>query len=118
MPIQDAWQVHLSHEGQEHHKIINAFRGNLHFFFHAPQYASYFHFCLSCYANVKFFFRIGDLEIDFSGVREQKAANTPSECSNVLLPFAVAFPLITLITVMMLIALITPTMTRTDSRSS
>src|SRR5258707_12312700 len=54
MPIQDAWQVHLLHEGQEHHKSINAFRGNLHFFFHAPQYASYFHFCLSCYANVKY----------------------------------------------------------------
>jgi hypothetical protein len=51
MPIQDARQIHLLHQGQEHHKIIDAFRGNLHMFFHAPQYARYFRFCLSLYAN-------------------------------------------------------------------
>ena len=51
VPIQDAWQVHLLHQPQEHHKIIDTLACNLKLFFHAPQYARKFRFCLAHYAN-------------------------------------------------------------------
>jgi len=51
MAIQDGRQVHLLDQGQQHHKIIDALCVNMYVFFHAPQYARYFRFCLSHYAN-------------------------------------------------------------------
>ena len=51
MPIQDAGQIHLLHQRQEHHKVIHALCCQLQFFFHAPQYAREFLFCLAHYAN-------------------------------------------------------------------
>src|SRR2546429_5529812 len=51
MPIQDGWQVHLLHQRQEHHKVIDALGCYRQFFFHTPQYAREFLFCLAHYAN-------------------------------------------------------------------
>src|SRR6266567_4569777 len=51
VPIQDGWQLHLLHQPQEHHKVIDPLVCNLKFFFHAPQYARKFCFCLAHYAN-------------------------------------------------------------------
>src|SRR5229473_4243373 len=54
MPIQDAWQLHLLHQRQEYHKVIDTLVCNLKLFFHAPQYARKFRFCLAHYANGEF----------------------------------------------------------------
>src|SRR5260370_26773800 len=51
MPIQDAWQIHLLHQRQEHHKVIDALVRYRQFLFHAPQYARKFLFCLAHSAN-------------------------------------------------------------------
>src|SRR6266851_97940 len=51
MPIQHAWQLHLVHQPQEHYKVIDALGCYRQFFFHAPQYARKFLFCLVHYAN-------------------------------------------------------------------
>src|SRR5229473_8042408 len=51
MPIQNAWQLHLVHQPQEHYKVIDALGCYRQFFFHAPQYARKFLFCLVHYAN-------------------------------------------------------------------
>src|SRR5947209_14527137 len=51
MPIQDGRQLHLLHQGQEHHKVIDALSCYLKLFFHALQYARKFRFCLAHYAN-------------------------------------------------------------------
>jgi hypothetical protein len=51
MPIQELRQTHLLHQGQEHHKIIDALCLNVHIFFHTSQYARKFTFCLPPYAN-------------------------------------------------------------------
>src|SRR5260370_3274184 len=54
MPIQNAWQLHLVHQPQEHYKVIDALGCYRQFFFHAPQYARKFLFCLVHYANGEF----------------------------------------------------------------
>src|SRR6266568_6446388 len=51
LPIQDGRQFYLLHQGQEHHKVIDALRCYLQLFFHALQYARKFRFCLAHYAN-------------------------------------------------------------------
>src|SRR5437763_6846228 len=51
LAIQDARQIHLLHQGQEYHKIIDTFCCQREIFFHASQYAREFPFCLSPYAN-------------------------------------------------------------------
>jgi hypothetical protein len=51
MPIPDAWQVHLLHQSQEGHNVIDPLVGDVKRFFHAPQSARTSRFCLAHYAN-------------------------------------------------------------------
>src|SRR6266567_67681 len=51
LPIQDGRQFYLLHQGQQHHKVIDALRCYLKLFFHALQYARKFRVCLAHYAN-------------------------------------------------------------------
>src|SRR5947209_17469875 len=59
MPIQDGRQLHLLHQGQEHHKVIDALTCYLKLFFHALQYARKFRFCLAHYANGELYYPEG-----------------------------------------------------------
>src|SRR3989442_15053398 len=51
LPIQDGRQLHVLHQGQQLHKVIDALSCYLKLFFHALQYARKFRFCLAHYAN-------------------------------------------------------------------
>ncbi|HEY1353517.1 MAG TPA: hypothetical protein VGF67_28235, partial [Ktedonobacteraceae bacterium] len=49
--------VHLLHQRQEDHNVIDTLVGDLKLFFHAPQSARKFRFCLAHYANGEYLYQ-------------------------------------------------------------